>query len=74
MIKPSEELSTDYLAFECDCGGRAEVVKASHDGPGEIYDIRNINIMRINLKCGKCDDEDSYKIAIRWPLGKKEEE
>lgn len=33
MINPSKSLSTDYLAFECDCGARAEVVKASHDGP-----------------------------------------
>lgn len=74
MINPSESLSTDYLAFECDCGARAEVVKASHDGPGEIYDIREIDIMRIDLKCEKCGDEDSYKVAIRWHLGKQEEE
>lgn len=71
MIRP-RETSTDYLEFECDCGGRAEVVKASHDGPAEIYDIRNINIMRINLECEKCDAEDSYKIRILWDLGKKE--
>ena len=72
MINPSESLSSDYLAFECDCGARAEVVKASHDGPGEIYDIREIDIMRIDLKCEKCSDEDSYKIRINRYLEKKE--
>ena len=72
MINPSESLSTDYLAFECDCGARAEVVEASHDGPGELNDIRAIDIMRIDLRCEKCSDEDSYKIRIHRYLGKKE--
>lgn len=69
MIK-SIDREGEYLEFECgECGEIFHhAQKIAHDAPtsndAQRYDVRNWTIMRIYLKCPKCDEEGEFKLQL----------